>query len=162
MSTAIHDAINAIARQHNGCVTPEQVLAAARNKSSPLHAAFDWDNKSAAHQYRLDQARILIRSVRIDITTETKVVRSVFYVRDPRQAHDQTGYISITKVRTESDLAREVLIAEFSRVNGALARARTIAEVLNLGGDIDHLRDKVQGLTERVMAATPAAIMHPA
>lgn len=45
----------------HGIVTPKEVLNKARNKRSPVHKYFDWDDSSAAEKYRLDQARALIR-----------------------------------------------------------------------------------------------------
>ncbi|TCT10506.1 hypothetical protein EDC22_1053 [Tepidamorphus gemmatus] len=46
-----------------GELTPEAVVADARHSASPLHPLFEWDEAEAAHQYRLVQARALIRSV---------------------------------------------------------------------------------------------------
>lgn len=47
----------------DGELTPEVVIADARHSASPLHSLFEWDDTEAAHQYRLVQARALIRSV---------------------------------------------------------------------------------------------------
>jgi hypothetical protein len=41
-------------------VTPHQLLEVATPKSSPIHKYFDWNDESAAHKYRLDQARGII------------------------------------------------------------------------------------------------------
>lgn len=40
---------------------PSYVVQEARAKSSPLHAEFEWDDKKAGHEFRLGQARTLIR-----------------------------------------------------------------------------------------------------
>ena len=40
---------------------PSFVVQEARNKKSPLHAEFEWDDAKAGHEYRLAQARRLIR-----------------------------------------------------------------------------------------------------
>jgi hypothetical protein len=45
----------------NGLLTPEVVVNAAEPVSSPLHPHFEWDDSKAGHQYRLEQARQLIR-----------------------------------------------------------------------------------------------------
>lgn len=58
-------------------LTAEQVVAEATDPTSPLHGAFEWDDQQAAHLYRLDQARLLIRKVEITIE-ERKVRRFVF------------------------------------------------------------------------------------
>lgn len=49
-------------KKHNG-LTPECVLDSAKAKTSPLHPVFEWDDSKAGREYRLDQARKLIRNV---------------------------------------------------------------------------------------------------
>ena len=39
--------------------TPEEIVDAARDEETELHKCFEWDDKKAAHGYRLQQARIL-------------------------------------------------------------------------------------------------------
>lgn len=43
------------------------VLADARDESSPLHAYFEWDDTAAAERYRLAQAQDLIRRVKVTV-----------------------------------------------------------------------------------------------
>tara|TARA_R100001082_G_C4245518_1_gene109240 strand:+ start:61 stop:555 length:495 start_codon:yes stop_codon:yes gene_type:complete len=52
-------------QQENGKVTAHLVLDHARPISSPLHPIFQWDDEQAAEQYRLHQARNLIRSIEV-------------------------------------------------------------------------------------------------
>lgn len=51
--------------QRDGYVKPSIVLQEATPKESPLHGYFEWNNKEAAKQHRLWQARHLIRVARI-------------------------------------------------------------------------------------------------
>jgi hypothetical protein len=51
--------------QQNGGVRPSELLAAARPKTSPAHAGFEWDNRKAGERYRLIQARQWLRIVRV-------------------------------------------------------------------------------------------------
>jgi hypothetical protein len=50
-------------REAGGVLTPPAVVEAARPPEAPLHRAFEWDDGRAAEQYRLTQARRLIRMV---------------------------------------------------------------------------------------------------
>src|SRR5215469_5515055 len=59
--SAIRTELERLARIHGGTLLPEQVVEAARKKNSPLHASFEWDNTAAAQQWRLHQARQLLR-----------------------------------------------------------------------------------------------------
>lgn len=49
--------------QEDSDLTASRVLAAARPEGAVLHAAFEWDDGVAGHEYRLIQARSLIRAV---------------------------------------------------------------------------------------------------
>lgn len=44
-----------------GMVTPERVVEHAKNPKSALHGAFTWDDTEAAHNWRIEQARRLLR-----------------------------------------------------------------------------------------------------
>lgn len=51
--------------ENGGRLQPAAVVEQARNKKSPLHRHFEWDDTKAASAYRLDQARSIIGAVRI-------------------------------------------------------------------------------------------------
>jgi len=139
ITTQIRERINDIAARNGGKIRPDDVVADARDPDSPLHDRFQWDVNKAAHAHWLDTARELIRAVRVTITTDTTVVSSVAYVRDPSVDADEQGYVSVATLRSDEDLAREAIVYEFARANGALARAREVAAALNLRSEVDRL-----------------------
>lgn len=146
--------IDRLAQLHvAGILKPEVVVADARVPDSPLHALFNWTVEEAAEAHWLDRARQLIRSVEVVIHTERTVVRTPYYVRDPEAGPKEQGYRTITEVRGEADLARAVLVAEFSRAADVLRRAHDIARALNLEDDVKELIDGVVQLREQVMEA---------
>ncbi len=49
--------------------TPEELLRAAKSPRSPVHKLFDWDDRHAAHEYRLIQARTMVNSLQVEIIT---------------------------------------------------------------------------------------------
>jgi hypothetical protein len=49
--------------------TPEAFLQASRNKKSPTHSLFEWNNSAAARAYRLVQARVIVSSLQVEIVT---------------------------------------------------------------------------------------------
>lgn len=60
----LREALQGIADEH-GRLTARIVLDEARNPKHVLHNRFEWDNKVAAEKYRIEQARELIRRVRV-------------------------------------------------------------------------------------------------
>lgn len=136
----------------HGRLTPEIVVADAKNTDSPLHGEFEWDVKKAAHEHWLDRARALIRSVKVVITTESRVVRSVAYVRDPSAPASDQGYVSVVKLRDDRQMAHEALVAEFGRAASALRRAHDLAAALNLENEVADLRERVERLQSDIEA----------
>jgi len=146
---AIAARLEKIAKLNGGRVTPDAVLADAQNAKSPLHDQFEWDDTVAARQYRLQQARELIRSVKVEITTNTKTVSTVRYVRDP-SAGEAQGYVEVAKLRDDKTLAAEALQAEIRQANALVARARSLAEALGLGAEIEMVAESVDTLQVRL------------
>lgn len=75
-----------------GGVTARDVLDTARSKNSPLHSYFLWDDKVAADEFRLEQARRMMRSIRIRYVDgngiETKEARA-FQIQRTSSAYDR-------------------------------------------------------------------------
>lgn len=66
-----------IKTKSGGILTTEIVLEAAKNKNCKLHDLFDWDDSSAAKKWRMEQARVLLRSIHVEVISngEQKDVR---------------------------------------------------------------------------------------
>jgi hypothetical protein len=156
----IIDALYALADRNGGRLTPDIVVAAARSNDSPLHAYFAsrdcWDTKKAADHWAVAVARDLIRSVKVEVTTTDFTVKAPAFVRDP-SAGDAQGYASLSRLRSDTDLAREAVVAEFARVSAALARAQAVAAALNLTDEIGELRSRMSAFADRVESAGVAS-----
>jgi hypothetical protein len=145
-----------IEAKNGGRLTPDAVVQDAKSKDSPLHGCFTWDVKKAAYAHWIEQARTLITSVQVVQRTEKTSVRTVFYVRDPSAKTGEQGYVSTETLRSDTDMAREAIVAEFSRVADMLRRARELAVVLNASEDVEKLIEGVVGLRQRFIAPPPA------
>jgi hypothetical protein len=130
----VRNVLIAMADKAGGVLEPEKVVAAAKSPRSPLHAAFEWDDRQAAHLQRLDTARQLIRSIRIEVTYHGTLWSVPAYIKQP----DKSGvYSSITVLRTDEDAAREAIVGAFRRAEQALTYARSVAIALRLTGEVD-------------------------
>jgi hypothetical protein len=130
-----------------GHVSPVALELAARSPEHPCHERFEWDNAKAGYQHRLDQARSLIASVRVVVRTETQVVRAIGYIHDDRLGRTAPGYIAVTKLRTQADASRELLIAEIGKVEALVGRVLTLAASLSLD---DLARERLGALLGEV------------
>lgn len=155
ITDAIRIAIQAV--ESDGRLTPDAVVAAASDPQSPLHNRFEWDDSKAAHQFRLEQARTLIRGVKMLVTTETRTLSTVCYVHDP--AADGQGYVSVQQLRAEPENAREALRTEFARAASCLQRAEDLAEAFGMREVVAQASRKVASVRKRI-ERQPAAAAH--
>lgn len=127
-SAAANDALLLLER--DGRLTPEDVVHAASDRSSPLHGLFEWDDKKAAHSHRLTQARRLIRGVRVVVTVEQQEVAMPRYVRDLDVPANHQGYVATDRLRDDPDKAKRLARHEFDRAAAHVQRAITVTEGL--------------------------------
>lgn len=83
-------------------VVAAAMIVAAKPESSPLHREFNWNDKAAAHEHRMDQARNLITALCYVVRREPdgEPVRTVAYVH-VRSADNPSTY------RTAADVLRD-------------------------------------------------------
>ncbi len=110
--------LRSIYEKNGRSITPATVLAEAKRASSPLHKYFEWDDRKAAHLYRLTQAREMIG---LCVIVESGA-REYVYVPS------RESFIAVTDA-VESALVWREVVEEIERSIGfALASAeRTIA-----------------------------------
>lgn len=128
---AIYRAELAKLEARHGTLTAEIVRDAAVKKTSPLHDWFTWDKDAASLKWQLEEARRLIRYVTVTVTERSVKVTVPYYVRDPKKASDQPGYIGITSDELNRRDATTIIAAEVTRCENSIARARGMAEVLS-------------------------------
>ena len=83
-----------LARLHeNGRVTAEDFVEAAKPKSSPIHEVLEWNDKVAGHEYRLIQARTVIRAVvRVRSDGPKRLPPQTLMVHVPDRSINKSGY----------------------------------------------------------------------
>jgi hypothetical protein len=91
-----------------GILLPEDVVAAAKSKRSPLHNYFTWNNDQAAREHRLQQARQLI-SVTVEFIGSESHGREQRVFVSLRQDRDQGGYRSLISVMRSPNLRDSLL-----------------------------------------------------
>ena len=111
----------------SGKLLPTTVLDYARDPASPLHKYFEWDDTEAAEQYRIDQARQLIRSVSITVSTPVPVqMREFVSLASDRGTKGGGGYRSTMDVMSKKKLRHQLAADIFRQVEMWEARARVI------------------------------------
>lgn len=97
--------IEMLREKFKGELTPQDILDDARHDNSPLHNFFEWNDSAAAEQYRLQQARGLIRAVVAIYTREDEgkpAVRTKAYVHinEPSAPHYREASHAMSQAKT--------------------------------------------------------------
>ena len=97
-----------IRKDAGGVLRPADVVVAAKKKSSPLHKCFEWNDGKAALEYRLWQARELIRVAICILEGSDDPIKAYVSLKEDRRAPGG-GYRSLEDVLRMPDLRRQLL-----------------------------------------------------
>lgn len=96
-----------IRKGNGGFLKAEDVLNYAQNPNTELYKCFEWNDTEAANEYRLIQARVLIRvAVVIEPRTQQKIKA---YVQLKSEAAQKLGYRAMIEVLDDEILKQELL-----------------------------------------------------
>ena len=126
----IVDELHRIANENGGILRAEAVVAAARNKNSPLHPKFEWDDSEAAEQYRLWQARTLIR-VTVSYTEDDKdkMPVRVFVSLTPDRKENGGGYRTMVSVMSNREQREQMLTDAHAEMDLFMAKYNALKEL---------------------------------
>jgi len=122
-----------IAAKHAGLLRAEDVVEAARPEDSPLHKRFTWNDGEAAHLWRLEEARRIIRvTVRYIKVGKKRIPIRVFVSLTPDRDDDGGGYRSTVDVLSRSETRQQFLrdaCAEMESFKDKYKSIRELSEV---------------------------------
>ena len=128
---------------------PKDVVEEAKASSHPLHDYFEWRDKIAGEQFRIDQARALIRSVRIEVKTNSAPMRAPQWVRSPDNKPDQRGYVEVTRV-VALEARLRIIRGEIDRAIGVVERLREISAALAIEAEFGAAQEALRALRGRL------------
>lgn len=130
------DELERIRTRHNGRLEPEWVVHEAKLARNPLHDLFEWDDNVAAQNYRVDQARGIIRSIDVVVeeVEQPKAVRAfVSVVRDRDRS-----YTSVSHAMSDPVLRKQVLADAWAALEAWRKRYAELDELAAVFAVIDE------------------------
>lgn len=138
-ATSVGNHLELLREQNKGELTPEDVVGDARNDNSPLHSFFEWDDGEAAEQFRLQQARGLIRSVVAIYTDgERPAVKQKVYVHI--NEHEAPHYREASHAMSVKKTRNMVLQTAWKELQAWRKRYKDLREFSVLFEEIDQLQ----------------------
>lgn len=129
-----------IAKQHGGLVSPAAVVEFARDESTALHSQFQWDDGIAAEQYRIWQARHLLRVCVVTVENHDEpVIAHVSLVGD-RNADG--GYRRIEAVLGDPSLRDRLLDTALRELEAFRRKYASLQELCEVFAALDKVRGR--------------------
>lgn len=129
-----------IAEENGGTLKPSDVVEAARSEDSPLHSQFEWDDDTAAEQWRLHQARNLINRVVVQYEAPGRepINAQVFVsLTTDRNKHGE-GYRVMADVMSDAEHRAQLLADAKNDMIGFKTRYRSLTELADVFMAIDR------------------------
>lgn len=125
--------------KESGEVTAELLLKKATPKDSELHTLFEWDNKKAAGEWRLHQARQIIGAVAVVYEEEEKeepiTTRAFVNVGDVHKG----SFINTAKAMSDEETRTVVLKHALDELKAFKAKYAGLNELAIIFTEIDKL-----------------------
>ncbi len=115
LNEAAQRELDRIRETNDGLLLPSAVVQFAEDANTALHAYFDWDNSEAAKQWRLEQARRVIRLSVTIITEELPPIRAMVSLTTDRKTGG--GYRSLYDVLDCVPLREQMILDALAELN---------------------------------------------
>lgn len=137
----IGEALATITGANHGRLTPKAVVEAARSNRHVLHKHFEWDDAKAAEAHRLDQARAIIRAIRVeeDASDAETAPRAFHSINGGRGGG--TAYRTLDDVRSSLEFQTALLNAAERDLVAFQTRYRALQDVC---GDVERAREAIR------------------
>lgn len=123
-------------QKEEGRVTADLLLERARSVSSCLHGVFEWDDERAAHEHRLAQARLVLRSLQI-VTPNGEAAR--MYVAVDVEESRGKQYVPTVQAMKVPEWREFVMEEALNDLRSLKAKYAAFKEMAALVEDVDRI-----------------------
>jgi len=93
-----------------GALSPELVVRHAyQNPGSDLHSHFEWNDTTAARQWRIEQAKMLLRSIVIVREEDPRGTEIRLFVSIDRIGEEPRKYVNLNRAMADDEMRAMVL-----------------------------------------------------
>lgn len=144
--------------QSHGELAASVLVKESEPKDAPLHPAFTWDNKKAAHEYRLIQARTVIRAV--TVVAEDKSESPAYVHVRVEERKGEGAYHPLDVVVRDDDLYVEALTTANQRVQSAQAALAALEQAAHKTDNPERLAKLAIAVRSLEVASEAIRAMH--
>ena len=132
-------------------LTASAILKEGKDPRSPLHGKFNWNDKTAAHAYRMDQARSLITEFKIEIVVQKRViVVPIFQEAANKESPQEEGYQATLDIRKNKSDSRAKVVRHLKTALSSLNNALVLCDILGLEEDVERIIRAVERVQNKL------------
>lgn len=145
----VGEELDALHEQHEGVVTPQNVVDAARSEQSEMHGLFTWDDTEAAKRHRQGEARFVMRNIMVVVHStgdkNTAEPPKAIPVRALVNAvtDNGRGYMPITVGMAQSNIRDQILATALKELEAWRRKYDTLEELAKVFEAIDAIAQRV-------------------
>lgn len=152
-SKVIIQELEQIADNHNGLLRAADVIEFARSPETALHTHFEWDDTEAARQYRLEQARKIIRmTITVFEREKTQTKYRMFVSLESDRVQPDGGYRFTEVVLSDSEKRMELLRQAKKDAQLFQQKYRTLKELAPIFDAIDRIPWNIEETVTELVA----------
>ena len=142
---AIGEELEKIRQKNKGKLTPPLVVENAKNKTSPLHRCFEWDDSKAAQQFRIQQANYMIRCIVVvyeeNGLSQKKPIKAFVSLKDD---NDKSFYTSMYTAMSNDEMREQVLRLGYLELVSWQRKYQSFREFAKIFVQIKRLKIKIK------------------
>ena len=163
---SIRSALLALYEAHDGMLSAKDVVESARDPASPIHDEFEWDDDTAADSYRLAQAGMLIRRIKLTIIKmhpKTKKITAEVtrqFQANPTQPagkERERGFDTVEAMLSDPDKRAALLAMVVKEMHSYRRRYAQLSELADVWAAIDAADGAFVGADNDDRPSAPAA-----
>ena len=143
----VGEELETIRLAHGGRLLPRSVVDESAPEDAPLHPLFEWNDAKAADEYRLDQARHVIRAVTVKYRENEddgpRTIRAFVNICD-----DDQHYTSTLHAMSDDELRAKVIRKAWEDLSSWRKRYHEIQEFAQLFATMDELKEALPPVLE--------------
>ena len=136
----IEKELRKIAAKNHGLVSPRAVVDFARDPTTALHSKFEWDDGAAAEQWRIEQARHIVRVFVTVLHDDAPPIRAFVSLSDDR--HKEGGYRITAQVMTDPERRQQMLDTALSDLQIIQRKYESVKELAGVWAAARAVRRK--------------------
>ena len=115
--------------KENGFVSSNSLVETARDEASPIHALFEWDNEKAGEQWRLQQAKVVLSCLKVEVESEDQEVKKVRAFVNTNPERSKGVYMNVEDALSNYETRTAVIARAKKELNAFLDKYSNIKEL---------------------------------